>query len=151
MVQVLGPLIAARGWAPDVLMSASDVPAGRPAPYMNQQAAMSLGVTDVRRVAVFGDTLVDMEAARNAGMWAVGVALTGNEVGLPWAALQALTPAARTEARAAATARLEEAGAHLVIDSVLDLRTALAVLERPSVALFKRWRRAPGRPAADGR
>lgn len=128
MAEVLRPLIAAQGWEPEVLVCASDVPAGRPAPYMNQLAAMSLGVEDVRRVVVVGDTVVDMAAARNAGMWAVGVALTGNEVGLGWDALCALPDAERRTLRDRAAERLRAAGAHVVIDTVADLPGALAEL-----------------------
>jgi phosphonoacetaldehyde hydrolase len=128
MVEVLRPLITKRGWAPDVLVCASDVPEGRPAPYMNHLAMMHLGARDVRTCVVVGDTVVDMQAARNAGMWAVGVALTGNEVGLPWPELQALPDDERSRLREGATERLRAAGAHVVVDSVVDLPLALARL-----------------------
>jgi len=125
MVAVLAPLVAARGWAPEVLVSASDAPAGRPAPYLNWKAATALGARSARSCVVLGDTVVDMQAARNAGMWAVGVALTGNEVGLSWEALQALGPSERAARGGQARERLLAAGAHLVLDSVLDLDVAL--------------------------
>jgi phosphonoacetaldehyde hydrolase len=124
MVEVLAPLIAKAGWTPDVLVSASDVPAGRPAPYMNQLAMMRLGAKDVRRCLVVGDTVVDMQAARNAGCKAVGVAMTGNEVGLSWEDLQRLSNPGPF--RTQASARLLGAGAQVVLDSVLEL---LPVLE----------------------
>lgn len=141
MVDVIRPLIAAEGWDPEVLLCASDVPAGRPAPYMNQLVAMRLGAPDVRRCVVVGDTGADMEAARNAGMWAVGVALTGNQVGLPWEAVLRLHRVERELLRDRAAAHLTAAGAHMVIDSVLDLPAALEFLTRPSAAAFKRWQR----------
>ncbi len=141
MVGVLRPLMAAEGWEPEVLLCASDVPAGRPAPYMNQLAAMQLGAPDVRGCVAVGDTVVDMEAARNAGMWAVGVALTGNEVGLPWEAVVRLQGVERELLRDRAAANLTAAGAHIVVDSVLDLPAALEFLLHPSAAAFKRWRR----------
>lgn len=65
---------------PDELLNAvittSDVPAGRPAPYLIHQAMRATGSVDVRRVLAAGDTLVDLAAAKNAGVIAVGV-LTG--------------------------------------------------------------------------
>ncbi len=128
MVDVLRPLIVARGWEPDVLVCSSDVPAGRPAPYMNHVAAMRLGAPSVAACVVVGDTVVDMQAARNAGMWAVGVALTGNEVGLGALALAELTAERRREHRERAEATLVQAGAHVVVDSVADLPAALATL-----------------------
>jgi len=128
MVAVLRPLMAAHGWIPDTLVSASDVPAGRPAPFMNARAAAQLGAPDLAGCVVVGDTVVDMQAARQAGMWAVGVALTGNEVGLPWERLQQASKEEIHALRARATATLLAAGAHVVIDSVLELPKTLEEL-----------------------
>lgn len=125
MLEVLAPEMAARGWAPDALICASDVPAGRPAPYMNWRLAEQLGASAASEVLVCGDTPVDMEAARNAGMIAVGVTLTGNELGLSWEALAALEPEARAAHREQAGQRLRAAGAQHLIDSVLELPALL--------------------------
>ena len=69
-------LIERLGWR-DVfvsLVSADDVPAGRPAPYLIFRAMMDAGVEDVRRVAVVGDTALDLQAGMRAGAgWVVGV------------------------------------------------------------------------------
>lgn len=79
---VVEPLLAALGWeiGPegrlDAVVTTSDVPAGRPSPYMIHLAMQHTGVADVRQVLAAGDTVVDLEAARNAGAIAVGV-LTG--------------------------------------------------------------------------
>ena len=78
------PLLAALGWtigngADDVLdavVTSSGVTSGRPAPYLIHHAMEKLGVNDVRAVLAAGDTIVDLLAARNAGVIAVGV-LTG--------------------------------------------------------------------------
>lgn len=73
------PLLEALGWRTgregllDAVVTTSDVPAGRPAPYLIHRAMELTGVVDVRRVLAAGDTLVDLEAARNAGVIAVGV------------------------------------------------------------------------------
>lgn len=88
---VVEPLLAALGWEVgehgqlDAVVTTSDVPAGRPSPYMIHLAMQRTGVADVRRVLAAGDTVVDLEAARNAGAIAVGV-LTGQT---PRAALEA--------------------------------------------------------------
>lgn len=79
---VVEPLLAALGWTVgpegrlDAVVTTSNVPAGRPAPYMIHLAMQRTGATDVRQVLAAGDTVVDLEAARNAGAIAVGV-LTG--------------------------------------------------------------------------
>ena len=73
------PLLDAIGWRTgadgllDAVVTTSDVTAGRPAPYLIQHAMELTGVADVRRVIAAGDTIVDVRAARNAGVIAVGV------------------------------------------------------------------------------
>ena len=50
---------------------------GRPAPFMIFHSMEQTRVTDVRRVAVVGDTVLDLEAGLNAGAaYRIGV-LTG--------------------------------------------------------------------------
>lgn len=78
------PLLAALGWVigdgadatVDAVVTTSDVPAGRPAPYLIHRAMEKVGAHDVRRVLAAGDTAVDVQAANNAGAISVGV-LTG--------------------------------------------------------------------------
>lgn len=128
IVAALAPLMAAAGWAPEVLVTSDEVPAGRPAPDLNLAAARRLGALDPRRVVAVGDTAFDMQAARAAGMWAVGVALTGNLVALDEDTLAALPAAERAAHRARVGALLGAAGAHAVVDSVAELGRALGAL-----------------------
>lgn len=76
---VVETILAAVPWAEllDAWVCGDDVPQGRPAPFMIFRAMERCGVVDVRRVAVVGDTRLDLEAAWNAGAgWRIGV-LTG--------------------------------------------------------------------------
>jgi phosphonatase-like hydrolase len=70
-------LQAAPGWdqsAVQAVVCGDDVAQGRPAPYMIFHAMECLGVTDVRREAVVGDTMLDLQAGWNAGVgWNIGV------------------------------------------------------------------------------
>ncbi len=75
---VVDSLLSALGWegdrVVDTVVCGSDVPAGRPAPFMIFAAMQRLGVTDVRRVLVAGDTPRDLEAGTNSGAgYVVGV------------------------------------------------------------------------------
>jgi phosphoglycolate phosphatase-like HAD superfamily hydrolase len=64
------------------VLAAEDAPQGRPAPYLIYRAMMATGVHDVARVAVVGDTPLDLAAAANARAgWIIGV-LSGAH-GLP--------------------------------------------------------------------
>jgi phosphonatase-like hydrolase len=58
-------------------ISSSDVRQGRPAPYMIFRAMEASGVQDVREVIDVGDTPLDLQAGRNAGVRGVIGVLTG--------------------------------------------------------------------------
>jgi len=76
---VAAPLLESLGWKVgddqllDAVVTTSQVRAGRPAPYLIHHAMELTGVDDVRRVLAAGDTIVDLQAACNAGAIAVGV------------------------------------------------------------------------------
>jgi len=73
---LLDLLVRRLGWEQtfDVSLAGDDVPAGRPAPYLIYRAMVETGTHDVGRVAVVGDTPLDLQAATNARAgWAVGV------------------------------------------------------------------------------
>ncbi|MEE6177264.1 phosphonatase-like hydrolase [Mycobacterium sp. 050134] len=87
--EIAESLLKALDWQGDSVVDAvvcgTDVPAGRPAPFMIFRAMERLGVTDVARVLVAGDTPRDLEAGTNAGAaFVVGVlsgAGTAEELG----------------------------------------------------------------------
>lgn len=121
MMTVLAPAAARQGYAPDCIVCSDETPAGRPAPWMCFQNAMHLGVFPMEAVVKVGDTLPDIEEGLNAGMWSVGLSLTGNLLGLEEAAAQALTEGERSAARRRIETQLYGAGAHYVIDGIWDL------------------------------
>ncbi len=129
MMDVLAPAAAARGYAPDCLVCSDEVPAGRPAPWMCFLNAMRLGVYPMAALVKVGDTPVDIEEGLNAGMWTVGVTLTGSPLGLTAAEVAALTPQERAEAHARIGGQLLAAGTHLVIEGIGDLPGAIDELE----------------------
>lgn len=72
-------VLDALGWGGlvDLALSPADAGRGRPYPDMILTAVLRLGVGDVRRVAVAGDTGSDMEAGVRAGAGVVAGVLTG--------------------------------------------------------------------------
>jgi phosphonatase-like hydrolase len=73
---VVDLLVGRLGWTElfDLVLASSDAPAGRPAPYLIYRAMMELGTHDVGRVAVVGDTPLDLQAGMNARAgWVIGV------------------------------------------------------------------------------
>ena len=64
-------LVERLGWEKlfDRVLAAEDAPAGRPAPYLIFRAMIDLGVHDLARVAVVGDTPLDLDGQqRQSGL-----------------------------------------------------------------------------------
>jgi phosphonoacetaldehyde hydrolase len=129
MMEVLVPEAARRGYRPDSVVCASDVPAGRPEPWMALRSAMELRAFPPAAIVKVGDTVPDVDEGLNAGMWVVAVTLTGNELGLSVQELEALPPDELDVRRKAASARLLAAGAHEAIDGIWGLPQALEQIE----------------------
>jgi phosphonoacetaldehyde hydrolase len=121
MMGDLIPLAAAGGFSPDVFVCPDVVGKGRPAPWMAFHAARQLDIYPMKTFVKVGDTPNDVAEAHAAGMWAVSVVVSGNEVGLSREELDQLPPGERDELVSAARARLAACGPHYLIDSAADL------------------------------
>jgi len=113
------------GYIPDCNLAPGDVGSGRPHPYMIYENAVRLHVYPLAAIAKIGDTPADIEEGLNAGAWSIGVAATGNMVGLSQNEFEALSPEQRKARLVIARAELEKTGAHYVVDSVADVDSAL--------------------------
>ena len=129
MMDILGPEAGQRGYTPDCIVCPDDVTAGRPAPWMCYRNAMELDVYPMQAMVKVGDTLVDVEEGLNAGMWTIGISLSGNLVGLSQNEIEAMTEAERQAVKQNAVNQLLQAGAHRVIDGIWELPAALADIE----------------------
>jgi phosphonoacetaldehyde hydrolase len=112
---------ARQGYEPDSTVSASEMPSGRPYPFMCLQNAVNLQVDCVQACVKVDDTVPGVEEGLNAGMWSVGLAVSGNEVGLTLADWEALPEDERKARRERAHRRLLQCGAHYVVDTIADL------------------------------
>ena len=122
VLDVLLPLAAAEGIAPDYVVAGDELAAGgRPGPFMALANVLELKIGDVAACIKVDDTVFGIEEGIRAGMWSVGLTLSGNEVGCTKAELAALSPEELRALRTLAEMRLRDAGAHYVIDSVADL------------------------------
>lgn len=110
-----------RGYEPDSTVCATDVPAGRPEPWMCLQNAMNLGIYPMEAMVKVDDTLPGIEEGLNAGMWSVGLTKTGNELGLNAEEIARLSPADLQTRLGKAYTRMAQSGAHYVVDSIADL------------------------------
>jgi len=129
MMDVLAPKAMENGYEPDCIVCPDEVPSGRPHPWMCYQNAIQLGVHPMQAMLKVGDTLPDIEEGLNAGMWTVGLSLTGNLLGLNEAEASAISPEERYHVRKKIETQFYMAGAHYVIDGIWDLPGVLNEIE----------------------
>jgi phosphonoacetaldehyde hydrolase len=118
-----------QGYEPDSTVCASDVPQARPYPYMCLQNMINLGVSPVEACVKIDDTRPGIEEGLNAGMWTIGLAVSGNEIGLPLKEVKKLPKAEFEMKRSAAYVRMYQTGAHYVVDSIADVPPCLDDIE----------------------
>lgn len=129
MMDILQPEAAKGGYKPDATISATDVPVGRPAPWMCFANAQQLDIYPMESIVKVGDTLPDIEEGLNAGMWSIGVVKTGNEFGLTEKEVSNLPPEVFAAMNRLSYARMHRAGAHYVVDSIADIMPCLDEIE----------------------
>ena len=120
-MELLKKEAARRGYVPDSSVCATQVPAGRPQPWMVLQNMMNTGVYPPEAVVKVDDTKPGIAEGLNAGAWTIGLARTGNEVGLNLGEINALD--AETLGRMLERAReeLARSGAHYVVDGISEI------------------------------
>jgi len=123
------PLAAAQGYLPDNVVCAGDLPSGRPGPLMMWKCFVDLAIEHPWTVVKVDDTAPGIAEGLAAGTWTVGVAMTGNAVGLTQQELEKLSAVARAQVREAAYSELQSSGAHFTIDSVSELMPVVDAIE----------------------
>ncbi len=121
---------ALAGFSPHASICATEVPAGRPAPWMIYRCMETLDVYPPQRVVNIGDTAVDVASGRNAGVWSIGVAASGNELGMSHDEIRRLEGPLLLQHLQQARQSLLSAGAHYVIDTVADLPDLIPKIEQ---------------------
>lgn len=130
LMEALVSLAADNGLHVDAVVSASEVPQGRPAPWMVFKNLEQLDTYPPASAITIDDTTVGIEAGLNAGTWTIGVVETGNQFGLGATELMQLEPAERAHRFEAGRIELLAAGAHYAIASVGEIVPVLDDIER---------------------
>ena len=129
-MEVLLPLAAKQGYEPDCLVTASDLPQGRPSPLMMYRCFLDLQVWPASSVVKVDDTTPGIAEGVAAGSWTVGVSTTGSPFGLSAKDAASLPPDQFAARRDSVARELRSAGADYVIDSIRDLPPILDEIEK---------------------
>lgn len=122
VMEALVPVAAQQGYRPDHWVATDDLPAGgRPGPWMALANVLALGIDAVQHCIKVDDAVPGISEGLNAGMWTVGLAVSGNEFGATWEEYQCMSSEAIAARKQSAVEKLSAAGAHYVIDTLADL------------------------------
>ena len=129
MVDVLLTEAAKQGYQPDCSLTPEEAGSGRPQPFMIYAAAIRMQVYPLSALLKIGDTPADIHEGLNAGVWSVGVAGTGNSIGMSEPQFHALSEEERATKLQSARDHLQSAGAHYIIDTLAALPSIIAAIE----------------------
>jgi phosphonoacetaldehyde hydrolase len=140
MVDILEADARKQGFKPDATVAGDEVVNGaRPKPFMVYRNLDLLDIHPIQAVVKVDDTISGVGEGLEAGCWAVGVARYSNYMDIDTVAQAEKMPKAELERRVAYSADLlRKAGAHYVVDSIVelpevidDINARLARGERP--------------------
>ncbi|PCD08247.1 phosphonoacetaldehyde hydrolase [Peribacillus simplex] len=123
------------GYQPDSIVASTEVPTGRPAPWMCFKTAMNLQVYPLSKIVKVGDTISDIKEGISAGMWTVAVLKGGSEIGLSEAEISEMDAYDLQKRMKHAENRFLNAGADFVIDEIGDL---LEIIDRINYRLTEK-------------
>jgi len=126
IMEVLAAEAARKGYSPDSIVCSTDVPSGRPYPWMCYMNAMNLNLYPISSMVKIGDTVADIEEGINAGMWVVGLTKSGNELGLTEKEVSMLDSSELEKALNRIEERFVAAGAHYVAEGIWE---CIAIIE----------------------
>ncbi|MCH7846330.1 MAG: phosphonoacetaldehyde hydrolase [Acidobacteria bacterium] len=123
MVDVLEEAAAKQGYVPDASVAGDEVVHGaRPRPFMLYRNLDLMDVSPIQSVVKVDDTISGVGEALEAGCWGVGVARYSNYMNVDSLDEAETLSEEEIERRVALTRRmLEQAGAHYVVDSLIEL------------------------------
>jgi len=133
MVDVLKKAASAQGYTPDCYVAADEVPHARPYPFMVWLNAIRLSVSPIASLVKVDDTADGVLEGITAGCWSVGLARSGNYMGMTTeelADLERKDPEQYARMLTRSYDILSNAGAHYVIDDINGLPRVIDDINR---------------------
>lgn len=121
MMEVILNAAKDQGFEPDTVVCADEVPEARPSPFMCYENALRMKVYPFSSMVKVGDTPEDISEGLNAGMWTIGLARSGNLLGLSLCEENKLADNELGARLFNARSILSKSGAHFVVDTIADV------------------------------
>lgn len=128
MMNVVVPGAAAKGYKVDHYITPTNMPAGRPAPFMIFNNMITLNVDSTDKVVKVGDTISDIKEGVNAKVWTVGLVLGSSELGLTQEEVNNMSATELAPLKEEVRERMLKAGAHFVIDTIEELPSCIETI-----------------------
>eukprot|EP00743_Colponemidia_sp_Colp-15_P002308 GILK01002502.1.p1 GENE.GILK01002502.1~~GILK01002502.1.p1 ORF type:complete len:317 (+),score=43.07 GILK01002502.1:62-1012(+) len=139
MLDIVGKEAAKAGYHPDFTVAADEVPQARPYPYMVWANALALDINPVESIVKVDDTVDGVKEGTSAGCWSIGLAKTGNYMGLNEAEIDALSEEDYNRRLKDSYGKLAAAGANYVIDDINGLPGVIEEINRRLRAGDRPW------------
>lgn len=137
MMKIVEYKAAEYGYTPDLVVTSEDVNnQGRPSPAMIQLIMRKFNIDDSKKVLKVGDTLVDIEEGRNAGVKTVGIVEGSSLMGLSQVEFDELDNEQQIAKRNEVKRKFESVNADFIIDSIYDL---VQIIEYLNESMDKKW------------
>ena len=130
LLDILLPIAKEQGYQVDALSYSGDTPLGRPSPQMMLKCAEQLGLDNPLSFIKVDDTLPGIDEGKAFGCWTVGVAVSGNTLGLSLEELNALPKEESENLKHLARIKMQAMQPDYVIDSVADLMPIIDQINR---------------------
>ncbi len=131
VMDALVPAAAEHGYQPDCVVASDEIAAGsRPGPWMALKNVIELGISNVSCCIKVDDAIAGIHEGLNAGMWTVGLSVSGNEFGATLGEFQGMSKTEIDTRRHKAEQKLFGAGAHFVIDTIAELPQVVERIEQ---------------------
>lgn len=130
MMEQVIPKAAAMGYSADCVVTPDVTGKSRPTPFMLFECMRQMNVYPPCTVVKVGDTALDMMEGKNGGAWSIGILKGSNLLGLTQQEYENMDQENLEKCKKEAAKRYREAGADIVIDSILDLPEAILEINR---------------------
>lgn len=129
MIDVVLNNIKDKAHQPDVVVTGSEVKNGRPFPDMINKNMEMMNLSDPAAIINIGDTIVDIESGKNAGVYSVGVLVGSSEMGLTHEEFENLSEEEKQVKIEETKKSFIEAGADNVITHITEITKLISELE----------------------
>ncbi|MGL4534563.1 MAG: phosphonoacetaldehyde hydrolase [Fusobacteriaceae bacterium] len=129
MLDIISKNAKNQGYEPDFKVTPTEVPAGRPYPYMIFRNMIALEIPDRKSIIKVGDTVADILEGKEAGVWTVGILKGGSELGLSKKEITELNSEELSYAMKKTAKKMYDAGADYVIEDIEELERVINIIE----------------------